>query len=183
MAMTTQHDPSETHLRRNVRRVFGLAFVTMLTVQATGAALALRRRRAAIVTPDPASDEISLIGIFGPLHFTSTAQEFRGGSLACLFGGGTLDLRGATLAPDGATLRVQAFSGGAQILVPASWRIESKVIGLGGVGDGRPEIERPADAPVLRIEGWTMFGGFGVASEESGDRVDLASAPQPVVAI
>jgi hypothetical protein len=91
-------------------------------------------------------------------------------------------LRDAVLAAGGATLRVQALLGGAQILVPASWRLEVKMIGLGGVGDGRPRIDRRSDAPTLRIEGWAMFGGFGVASEGPNDRDVRTSSPQPIAA-
>jgi hypothetical protein len=91
-------------------------------------------------------------------------------------------LRDAVLAAGGATMRVQALFGGAQILVPASWRLDVRVIGLGGVGDRRPHIDRPADAPMLRIEGWAVFGGFAIASEGPKDRDDRASAPQPIAA-
>jgi hypothetical protein len=169
-------------MKRALGRLVGLVFVAMFVVQGAGVAFALRRKREVIDAPDPASDEVALSSIFGPLDFTSTAHGFRGGSLSCLYGGGTLDLRGATLALGGATLRVQAFNGGAQILVPASWRLETKVIGLGGVGDARPQIDRPADAAVLRIEGWAVFGGFGVASEGPKDREDRPFAPEPIVA-
>jgi hypothetical protein len=182
MSMTIRTMPGEPGMKRALGRLFGLLFFTMLTVQTAGVAFALRRKRDVIDAPDPASDEVALASIFGALDFTSTAQGFRGGSLSCLYGGGILDLRGATLAPGGATLQVQAFNGGAQILVPASWRLEAKVIGLGGAGDGRPQIDRPADAPMLRIKGWAMFGGFGVASEGPKDRDDRASAPQPIAA-
>jgi hypothetical protein len=169
-------------MKRALGRLVGLVFVAMFVVQGAGVAFALRRKREVIDAPDPASDEVALSSIFGPLDFTSTAHGFRGGSLSCLYGGGTLDLRGATLAPGGATLRVQAFNGGAQILAPASWRLETKVIGLGGVGDARPHIDRPADAPILRIEGWAVFGGFGVASEGPKDREDRSFAAVPIVA-
>jgi len=169
-------------MKRAFGRLVGLLFVTMFTIQSAGAAFALRRKREVSEVPDPASDDVVLSSIFGPLDFTSTAQAFRGGSLSCLFGGGILDLRGANLAPGGATLQVQAFNGGAQILVPASWRLETNVIGLGGVGDARPQIDRPADAPLMRIEGWAMFGGFGIASEGPQDRPDPAFVPEPVAA-
>lgn len=169
-------------MKRAFGRVVGLLFVTMFIAQAAGAAFALRRKREVIEAPDPASDEITLSSIFGPLDFTSTAQGFRGGRLSCLFGGGIVDLRGATLAPGGATLRVQAFNGGAQILVPGSWRLEVKMTGLGGVGDARPQIDRPADAPVLRIEGWAMFGGFGIASDVANDADVQSIATESIVA-
>jgi hypothetical protein len=39
------------------------------------------------------------------------------------------------------------------------------VLGIGGIGDARPGIERDEDAPHLTIEGTAIFGGFGVAYE------------------
>jgi hypothetical protein len=165
-------------LGRLVRLLFGAIFV----VQTVGVAFALRRKRAVSEAPDPENNDVALTSIFGPLEFTSTAKAFRGGTLTCMYGGGILDLRGAVLAPDGATLRIQAFNGGGQILIPASWRLETKVIGLGGIADARPRIDRPADAPVLSIRGWAMFGGFGVASEGPKDRDDRSFAPQPIAA-
>jgi len=168
--------------KRVFGRLVGLLFGAMFVVQTVGVALALRRKREVSLAPDSASDDVALTSIFGPLDFTSTAQAFRGGTLTCMYGGGILDLRGAVLPPDGATLRIQAFNGGGQILIPASWRLETKVIGLGGIADARPRIDRPADAPVLSIRGWAMFGGFGVASEGPKGRGDRSFAPQPIAA-
>jgi hypothetical protein len=169
-------------MNRALSRPLRVLFVTWVVAQTAGVAFALRRKREIIDAPDPASNEIALSSIFGPLDFRSTAPGFRGGRLSCLYGGGILDLRDAVLAADGATLRVQALFGGAQILVPASWRLEVKMIGLGGVGDGRPPIDRRSDAPTLRIEGWAMFGGFAVASEGPKDHDDRTTTPQPIAA-
>ena len=163
-------------LKRIFGGLVGLLFTAMLVIQTVGVAFALQRKREVTLAPDPASDDVALTSIFGPLDFTSTAQAFRGGTLTCLYGGGILDLRGAVLAPGGATLRIQAFNGGGQILIPASWRLDTKVIGLGGVADSRPRIDRPADAPTLLIQGWAMFGGFGIASEGPQAREDRAFA-------
>jgi hypothetical protein len=45
------------------------------------------------------------------------------------------------------------------------------------VGDGRPEAERPADAPTLRLEGTAMFGGWGITSEpDDEEELEGASA-------
>jgi hypothetical protein len=169
-------------LKRALGRLVGLLFGAMLVVQTVGVALALRRKREVSLAPDPASDDVSLTSIFGPLEFTSTSQAFQGGTLTCMYGGGVLDLRGAKLAPGGATLRIQAFNGGAQVLIPEAWRLETKVVGLGGVADARPRIDRPADAPTLSIRGWAMFGGFGIASEGPQAREDRALASEPFVA-
>jgi hypothetical protein len=164
-AMTTYTQHATDGVRSTLGRAFKFLFLMWLGIQTASIAFALRRRRDVIETPTAASDEIALSSIFGGLDFTSTAASLRGGTLSCLYGGGILDLRSATVVPGGANLRVQALFGGAQILVPASWRLETKVIGPGGVVDGRPRIDRPSDAPVLRLEGWTVFGGFSVATD------------------
>jgi hypothetical protein len=181
MAMTTPSG-SGPGLKRIFRRLVRLLFAAMLVIQTVGLAFALRRKREVSLAPDPASDDVTLTSIFGPLDFTSTAQAFRGGTLTCLYGGGILDLRGAVLAPGGATLRIQAFNGGAQILIQETWRLETKVIGLGGVADARPRIDRSADAPTLLIQGWAMLGGFGVASEGPKDREAGSFASEPILA-
>ena len=68
----------------------------------------------------------------------SRATSFRGGSLLCWFGGGTVDLRGATLDPAGARLTIRAIFGGGLLVVPDDWQVDLKVIGImGGVGDTR----------------------------------------------
>lgn len=127
------------------------------------AAAAARRREPREATAADA-DEIHLSAALEPVLFESTATAFRGGTLDMLYGGGIIDLRKAVLDPAGATLRVRAVFGGAQVVVPEAWIVESRLRGIGGVGDGRPATERPQDAPVLRIEGFTLFGGFGVTS-------------------
>jgi hypothetical protein len=111
------------------------------------------------------ADEIRLAAIFEPMSFRSIATRFRGGAVDCWYGGGVIDLREAVLDPDGARLDVRAVFGGAQIVVPTTWRVSSKVVGIGGVGDGRPPVEYEAGAPHLTIEGLAIFGGFGVTSE------------------
>ena len=181
MAMTTPTG-SGPGIKRGFGRLVRLLFGAMFVVQTVGVAFALRRKRAVSEAPEPESNDVALTSIFGPLEFTSTAQAFRGGTLTCLYGGGILDLRGAVLAPGGATLRIQAFNGGGQILIPASWRLETKVIGLGGVADARPRIDHPVDAPTLSIQGWAIFGGFGIASEGPRAREDRAFAAEPIVA-
>ena len=104
------------------------------------------------------------MAIFGPLEFHSTSRNFRGGRLECWYGGGVLDLRDATLAPEGATLQVRAVFGGGQILVPADWRVVSTVSGMGGLQDIRDAKGYAADAPELVIEGTLIAGGFAVSS-------------------
>jgi hypothetical protein len=134
---------------------------------AVGYALIVGRR--AVPASDPGDDELDLAVAFNELRFASTSGAFRGGRVTTTFGGGVLDLSGATM--DGghgghggvATLRLEAMFGGGQLIVPDGWRVESRVLGLfGGIGDGRHMGPLSDDAPALTLTGLALFGGWGV---------------------
>lgn len=152
---------------RIVGRVMTLFWggLMLASIVGTIAARAAKRRIVPVDAPD--ADEIRVAAIFEPLYFRSAATAFRGGTVDCWYGGGVIDLRDAVLDPAGARLQVRAVFGGGQILVPETWRVTSKVFGIGGLGDARPKVEAAADAPHLTIEGMAIFGGFAVQSEIS----------------
>ena len=163
---------------RLIRWTIG-GFVLSSVVAAIAAAITKQRTRSIGV---PSSDEVALVAIFEPLDFASTATAFRGGSLLCWYGGGDIDLRGATLDPAGARLDVKLIFGGGRVLVPEDWTVDLHVTGVfGGVGDARPPRGRPADAPRLVVEGFAIFGGLGVDSvkREGGISVETIDAPEP----
>jgi hypothetical protein len=135
-----------------------------------------QRKQRLPAAPDPSADRIDLGVAFDRLDFRSTASAFSGGTIECWFGGGTIDLRDATLDPAGAELRVKLMFGGASLLVPDDWAVTSHVLGIGGVGDGRRSTV-PADAPRLTIVGTVVFGGLGVVSRDPEREPMLAPAP------
>lgn len=114
------------------------------------------------VQQEPDADEVDLVATFGPLEYKGTSTSFRGGALTTWFGGGGVDLTEAALSPGGATLRVRALFGGGTLVVPEDWRVESRVLGIGGVGDSRPRGNPAPGAPTLRLEGYAIFGGWGI---------------------
>lgn len=148
-------------------RVISYLLLGWFVFVAVAAVLAALRRRE-VAPQDPASDEVDLVANFGPLEFHSESGAFKGGTVTTWFGGGTLDLRDATLDPAGATIHTSALFGGGNLIVPETWNVETKVVGIGGVGDGRPKVERTGDAPTLRLEGTAIFGGWGITSEAPG---------------
>jgi hypothetical protein len=150
-----------------IGRLVRLTLLAWVGVMAVSAVVALQRKREAPPPPDPDADEIDLVAIFDELDFRSEAQAFRGGSVECWFGGGTLDLRGATLHPDGAVLHTQAVFGGGSILVPQDWAVTTRIVGIGGAGDARgPEV--PQEGPELVIDGTALFGGWGILATDPG---------------
>lgn len=146
---------------RIVRRIV-VIFVAIMGISAVAAVIA---KRSVESSGGPDSDEIELAAIFDSVVLESHATAFAGGSLLCWFGGGTIDLRGATLDPEGAYLTVRAIFGGGLLVVPDDWHVDLRVIGImGGVGDGRETRGRPADAPRLIVDGFALFGGFGISA-------------------
>jgi hypothetical protein len=148
-----------------IGRVFRLLGGGLMLASIVGAIAAVRARADQAREVSPEADEIELNVILQPTAFKSTATSFRGGTITCWYGGGIIDLREAVLNEAGAVLKVRAIFGGAQILVPESWDVTTKVVGIGGIADGRRHVERPEDAPKLTIEGTAIFGGFALASE------------------
>jgi hypothetical protein len=146
-------------------RLFRLVIVGWIASMVAAAVGAFSVKRRLTPTTDETADEITAVAIFAPLAFHSTSKAFRGGELECWYGGGVLDLRDAQLAPEGATLKVRAVFGGGQIIVPATWRVVSRVSGMGGIQDVREAKGYSAIDPELTIEGTLIAGGFAVTSE------------------
>jgi hypothetical protein len=113
---------------------------------------------------DEESNEVALVAALNGVELESRAKAFSGGSMLAWLGGIAVDLREAELAP-GAHLDVRSAFGGIAIRVPPGWRIEHDVKTLGGgVAVDVPEPET-ADAPTLRIDGFTVFGGVAVGAK------------------
>jgi hypothetical protein len=148
-----------------IGRLIAILFAGLMVSMAGAAVGALSMKRRLVPKASPDADEVTLVAIFEPVVFESRATSFRGGDVELWYGGGIIDLREATLDPAGATLHVRAVFGGCQVLVPESWATTLRVVGIGGAGDGRPRIERAADAPHLTIEGTAFFGGLGITSD------------------
>jgi len=147
------------------KRIIRLIVVGWIVSMVVGAIAALRARQRIGPNSFEDADEIAASAIFGPLDYHSTASHLRGGTLELWYGGGVLDLRDATLAPEGATLSVKVVFGGGQVLVPADWRVVANVQGLGGVQDVREAKGYAEGSPTLTIEGTVIAGGFAVQSE------------------
>lgn len=148
-----------------VARSLGMAWAALMLSTLTIAFIMRSTARKAAVALEPDQDEIHLQTVLAPMAFTSRAAAFRGGAVDCLYGGGFVDLREATLDPADAELRVRVVFGGGQIIVPETWRVTAKVRGIGGLHDARPAVDLPADAPHLTITGLAVFGGWVVQSE------------------
>jgi hypothetical protein len=125
-------------------------------------------RRALPSRGDEESDEVALTAIFNGVEIESRAAAFRGGSMLSWWGGIAVDLREATLAPE-SHLDVASLFGGIALRLPPGVRVQSNVTSfMGGVAISAPEPDDPA-APLLVLDGFTLFGGVAVKSPAPGD--------------
>jgi hypothetical protein len=113
---------------------------------------------------DEDSDEIQLVAVMNGIELESRSRAFRGGSMFSWLGGIAVDLREVELA-ENAHLEVHSAFGGIAIRVPTGWRVESNVTSLGGgVVVDVSEPDSP-DAPTLRLDGFSAFGGVAVGAK------------------
>jgi hypothetical protein len=153
-----------------MKRLVRIALLLFGLVWVAAVIGALLRKSQALPMSEPDEDEVTLSAVFAPLAFRSTAQAFRGGTIDCWFGGGTIDLRGARLDPAGALLEAKAVFGGGQIVVPADWHVVVHSRGLGGVGRmGSTEAGDLSTGPTLTLDVVSLFGGFGISTDLKPD--------------
>jgi hypothetical protein len=162
-----------------MRRLLGfltLAWVVGMSVPALAAFREKRRRELEGDTPfDETADEIDLAAIFDSLDARSVATAFRGGDVLVWYGGGRLDLRGATLDPSGAQLNLRMLFGGLEVVVPPSWPVElhPRAI-LGGVGQARDASQVDRSQPTLVVDALSVFGGAAIVTRQ--DEADEGEA-------
>jgi hypothetical protein len=156
----------EVRHMRAIRALLTLVF-GLLVIGGIASAIAAAYAKGRIESRgEEEDDEFDIVSIFEGKDFASRAKALRRGSVLSWYGGGTVDLRGASLDPSGATLNARSIVGGLRLVVPETWRVERDTIAIvGGVGDGRGEDRIDDSLPVLRLEGFSIFGGIGIVSE------------------
>jgi hypothetical protein len=91
------------------------------------------------------------------------SPELRRGYVSAALAGIKLDLREATLGPDGATIRIQAVASGIEVLVPPDWEVICDMDAIfGGLSDRRSAPVSSGPRPRLRLVGVVVAGGLSV---------------------
>lgn len=107
---------------------------------------------------DHVNESVLLSGI----ETSMESQEFKGGKLSCILGGIELDLRGAKLHDNEATIDINVFMGGVEIYVPEDWNIEHRGTPiLGGMSKKRRFVPEEY-APVLKVNFTVIMGGIDI---------------------
>lgn len=107
------------------------------------------------------SNSVDYTAVFGSIEVSNNSLTLCGGDISAIFGGVTLDLRGA-VPIDGAVIEANAVFGGIKILIPENCRIH--VSGMPFLGGCQCYAHRPNDVslPLLTIKYTSAFGGVEI---------------------
>lgn len=119
--------------------------------------------------PEAASGEeaVNLFVIMGGREVRNTSNGLRGGSLTAIMAGCELDLTGAELAPEGATLDVFTMWGGIDLKVSEDWNVVAEVLPVMGAYEDKRRPSPAAEGvvrPTLTINGMALMGGVSVTT-------------------
>jgi hypothetical protein len=112
--------------------------------------------------PAPAHEPASIVAIFGGAERKGRWLVEPHTNVFTLFGGAELDFREAVLSQREVTINITCIFGGVDIKVPPGVRVvDSGMAIFGGrsIAGGDPE---DPNAPVIRLTGFTLFGGVDV---------------------
>jgi hypothetical protein len=157
---------------RFLAKLLGVVIGASIVAGIAGALAALNFKKKAPPRPERAADEIDLVAVMDGAELTSRAPAFRGGRVISWYAGVDLDLREATLDPDGANLEVRTVFAGTRVVVAPG--VPVRVTGpaiFGGVMNSTGAPEPTAETPGLEISGFTLFGGLQVIASERGEEI------------
>jgi predicted membrane protein len=108
------------------------------------------------------ADTIDYINVFSGAERQLITDNFLGGKVTSIFGGGEIDLTRSSLAPGDNVIEITCIFGGTTIIVPENWNIILNVTPiLGGFSDSRrigSEVIKDTTRS-LTIRGTVIFGG------------------------
>jgi hypothetical protein len=102
--------------------------------------------------------------VFGGGKRQVNTQDFTGGHIDAVFSGYQIDLRGATMAADSATLNIGAVFAGIEIRIPETWSVVIEGDGVFGTLEDKT-IQPSPQTPGLKrliIKGAAVFGSVEI---------------------
>ena len=110
-----------------------------------------------------ADAKIRVTTFFGRSDNQIASQQFRGGWVFAVFGRSDIDLRRATIADEGARIRIIIGFGGVRLLVPEDWDVNVQT--RAAFGDAASKRVAPT-SPVgqLTLTGLSLFSGVEIRS-------------------
>ena len=120
------------------------------------------------------------VAVMGGVERRGSWRVPRRMKVVCFMGGAELDFRDVALPPGATEVTVVCIMGGAEIIVPPHLSVECDGVAIMG---GFDHVDRAApggdpDAPLLRIRGMSLMGGFTIATRLPGETARMARKRQ-----
>jgi predicted membrane protein len=113
--------------------------------------------------PPASSDYINLSFVLGGGDFRFNTQNFKGGKVDCVMGGGTIDLRDADFKGEEAFFDSFVLMGGVEIRVPEHWQVNIQGSPhLGGMENKTTYAETGKPPKKFTIKSTTIMGGLEI---------------------
>jgi predicted membrane protein len=107
---------------------------------------------------------IDINTVFGGTKKKVMSKDFKGGEVNTVFGGNDIDFSQADINGT-AKLEANIAFGGAKLIVPAHWKIQSEVdCAFGSVEDKRRDSPEVAENKTLILKGSVVFGSIEIKS-------------------
>jgi predicted membrane protein len=130
-----------------------------------GVVLLLNSKRLSAVSSykgESKADIIDIVNIFSGAERQLITDNFKGGKITAIFGGGEVNLTRCSLAPGDNVIEITCIFGGTTIIVPENWNVIIEVTPiLGGFSDNRKiigDVMRD-NTRTLAVRGTVIFGG------------------------
>lgn len=122
--------------------------------------------------PASGEEQVHVFSAFGGHDARNASPAFRHAEVTAIFGGSSLDLRDATIAPEGARIEATALFGGAEVVVPEGWALEVASTPIfGGVDNRTVNPGKAADGqPTLHVNATAVFGGVGIKNRPDREK-------------
>ena len=129
-----------------------------------GAKAGLEATRSLSADPADAGAILKEFALMGGGERMVRSQNFRGGEITAIMGGFQIDLRGAGMAGDSATVEVFTLFGGVEFKVPQAWNVVvsgTPILGM-VTNSTSPIRDESSPAKTLIVSGSAIMGGIEV---------------------
>lgn len=111
-------------------------------------------------------NKIEYSAVFSELNKKVISDNFQGGKVDTVFGGGTFDLRDAKIRKgETVTLEVNAVFGGLKVIVPDTWTVNNSVTGVFGAFSNNTNYPKEGkEQGRIILKGGAVFGGGEVTN-------------------
>jgi hypothetical protein len=109
---------------------------------------------------DPSGYINSFVVMSGSEH--KPVRTIRGANIGAVMGGVKLDLTGAEIEGDTATIDLFVIMGGVEIYAPRDWEVTSKVLNLMGATEDKRRPAQQTSGKTLVVRGFVFMGGLEI---------------------